>query len=171
MEPLQYDPRTKQQIKDALYVFLYTPLLLKFKTRLDIIIVRNALLGGYSHKSFSYKGVLYSCDSEAPPRKANRLIPQLKEQMDEYLAEINYLNQQEIPFVLGYINRVLNASNELGDYLRLLPPIVHRPVESLIATCPCQAKKLTDEQVAQFQEQSKESIELIKRRMVTNLLI
>ena len=171
MEPLQHDPRTKQLIKDSLYDFLYTPVQRQFKTRLDTIIIRNTLLGGYGHKSFNYKGVHYSCDTGAPPRKWNRLLPQLRDQMDGYLQDLNQLNDTELPFVLGFINQVLNSSNDLGDYLRLFPESVHQPIEKLIATCPCQAKQLSDEQVALLQEQNKKHIELIKKRMVTNLLI
>jgi hypothetical protein len=171
MEPLQHDPRTKQLIKDSLYDFLYTPVQRQFKTRLDTIIIRNTLLGGYGHKSFNYKGVHYSCDNGAPPRKWNRLLPQLRDQMDGYLQDLNQLNDTELPFVLGFINQVLNSSNDLGDYLSLFPESVHQPIQKLIETCPCQAKQLSDEQVALLQEQNKKHIELIKKRMVTNLLI
>jgi hypothetical protein len=171
MEPLQYDPRTKQIIKDSLYDFLYTPVQRHFKIRLDTIILRNSLLGGYGHKSFTYKGVHYSCDNGPPPRKWNRLLPQLKEQMDEYLFDLSQLNEKELPFVLGFINQVLNSSNDLGDYLRLLPESVHQPIKHLIASCPCQTKKLSDKQVELFQEQNKPHIDLIKKRMFTNLLI
>jgi hypothetical protein len=171
MEPLQHNPRIKQLIKDSLYDFLYIPAQRKFKTRLDTIIIRNALLGGYGHKSFNYKGVHYSCDNGAPSRKWNRLLPQLKDQMDEYLRDLNQLNDNELPLVLGFINQVLNSSNALGDYLRLFPESVHQPIQKLIATCPCQSKQLSDEQVARLQEQNKKHIELIKKRMVTNLLI
>jgi hypothetical protein len=171
MEPLQHNPRIKQLIKDSLYDFLYTPAQRKFKTRLDTIIIRNALLGGYGHKSFTYKGVHYSCDSVAPSRNWNRLLPQLRDQMDEYLYDLIELNDNELPLVLSFINQVLNSSNNPGDYLRLFPESVHQPIMKLIASCPYQAKQLSDEQVALLQEQNKKHIELIKKRMVTNLLI
>jgi len=171
MEPLQYDPRTKQQIKDTLYEFLYSPVESQFKTRLDTLIIRNTLLGGYGHKSFHYKGVLYSCDADPNPRKWNRLLSELRPQMDEYLRDVQKLNDQELPYVLGYINRVLNASKFLGDHLKLLPECVHRPLEKIIATCPCQGEELTEEMTAELLQQNKASIELIKQRMVTNLII
>ena len=57
METLQHDPRTKQQIKDMLYAFLYEPVQRQFKTRLDTLINRNTLISGASHHSLPTKGV------------------------------------------------------------------------------------------------------------------
>jgi hypothetical protein len=171
MEQLQYDPRSKQLIKDVLYDFLYDPVIKHFQKRLDVLLVKNTLLGGYSHKSFSYKGVLYSTDIGAPPRKANRLVPQLKKAMDEYLEDLKNVNEREIPFVIGFINQVLNASNNLNDYIRILPDSVHHPLQKMLSKCPCQDKKLNDDLVAQIQQKNKASIDMMKARMVTNLLI
>ena len=171
MEQLQYDPRTKQQIKDALYDFLYTPVQNQFKLRLDTIIIRNTLLAGNGHKSFNYKNEFYNCDTGPMPRVWNRLLPQLRPLMDEYLTEIEHLHQYEVPFVLGYINKVLNASNALGDYLRLLPDCTHRPLEKMISSSSWKATKLDEDTVISIREQNAVSINLIKQRMVTNLLI
>lgn len=171
MEQLQYDPRTKQLIKDTLYDFLYTPVVNQFQRRLDVLIVKNTLLGGYSHKSFNYKGVLYSCDSGSPPRKWNRLLSQLKPQMDEYLQDLNQLNEHELPFVIGFINQVLNASSDIQDYLKLFPESLHQPLNSLIASCPCGRKQLTTDKVAELLSKNSEPINMMKARMVKNLLI
>lgn len=171
MENLQHDPRTKKQIKDTLDGFLYDPVRRQFKQRLDQIIARNSLTGGYSHKSFMYKNVLYNCDSDPLPRKMNRLIPTLHQDMNDYLKDAKHLNEKEMPYVIGYINQVLNASNNLNDYLSLLPEAVHAPVTALIATCPCQAKLLHADAVAMFQEKNQTYINMMKARMVTNLII
>lgn len=170
-ESLQHDPRTKKQIKDTLDGFLYDPVRRQFKQRLDQIIVRNAVTGGYAHKSFMYKNVLYNCDSDPLPRKMNRLVPALQLDMNDYLKDIKHLNEKEVPYVIGYINQVLNASNNLNDYLRLLPEAVHMPLTDLIATCPCQARQLHSDAVAMLQEKNQSSINLMKNRMVTNLII
>jgi hypothetical protein len=171
MEQLQYDPRTKQQIKDALYDFLYTPVQNQFKLRLDTIIIRNTLLAGHGHKSFNYKGEFYSCDNGPLPRVWNRLMPHLRPMMDEYLQELKELNEKELPYVVGYINKVLNASNELGDYLRLLPESTHGPIQKLIETCPCHGKKLSDDEITALRDRNQTPIDMMKARMVTNLLI
>ena len=170
-EQLQHDPRTKQQIKQVLYELLYTPIQKQFEKRLEQITVKNAVLGGYNHKSFMYKSVLYNCDNNVLPRKMNRLVIQLQPAMNEYLKELKQLNEKEMPYVLGYINQVLNSSNELHDYLRLLPPSVHHAIQGLINTYPCRGKKLPDKTVALLQEKNLGSVQLMKNRMVTNLLI
>lgn len=171
METLQHDPTTKKQIKDMLYDFLYAPIQKQFKVRLDTIIIKNTVLLGASHSSFMYKGVLYSIDNSRPPRKMNRLLPQLQPVMDEYLKELTVLNETELPFVIGFINHVLNSSNDLHDYLRVFPSAVHRPIEAIINSCPCRTKKLTDFDVECIQKKNQASIDLMKSRMVMNLII
>ena len=170
-EVLQHDPRTKQQIKDMLYAFLYEPVQRQFKTRLDTLINRNTLISGASHHSFTYKGCFYTNDLTPPPRKMNRLVPQLHADMDAYLADLKQLNDKEVPYVVGFINQVLNASNDLHDYLRVLPKSLHQPIQKLIDSCPYRTKKLTDAEVQEMQSRNQHYIDLVKQRMVTNLLI
>lgn len=170
MEQLQHDPRSKSQIKDALYAFLYDPIQKQFKGRIDTLIVRNAILGGYTHRHFVYKGELYNSEITHPPVKKNRLLAQLRPDVDAYLKDLEALND-ELPYVLGFINQVLNASNDLKDYLRLFPDSIHHPINHLIATCPCRTVQLSEEKIVQLKANNKESINLMKKRLVTNLLI
>lgn len=170
-EPLQHDPRIKQQIKDMLYNTLYAPVQEQFRKRLEALIYRNTVLMGASHKSFVYKGVTYSCDSTPPPRRKTRLHPQLKDEIEEYDRDVKHLNDTELPYVLGFINQVLNSSNDLCDYLRILPESLHDSIRKLIATYPCRAQKLTEDTVHSLQERNEEVIRLIKERMVLNLLL
>jgi len=170
-EVLQHDPRTKLQIKELLYAFLYEPVERRFKQQLHTLIARNTAVSGASHQSFTYKGHLYVNDPQPVPRKLNRLVPQLHADMDAYLADLKQLNDREVPYVMGYINQVLNSSNDLHDYLRLLPNSIHPPIQKLIDSCPCRTKKLSDDEVREMQDKNQQSIDLVKQRMVTNLLI
>jgi hypothetical protein len=52
-----------------------------------------------------------------------------------------------------------------------LPESVHDPVRQLLDSCPCKAKKLTDETVEFLKGKNKSSIDMMKNRMVTNLII
>ena len=133
--------------------------------------MKNTLLCGYSHKSFMYKNTLYNIDTNALPRKMNRLHINLQGPMNDYLKDLKTLNETEVPYVLGYINQVLNSSNDLSDYLRLFPEAVHGPIQHLIAACPCKSKKLPEEVVSVLQDKNTTSINMMKKRMVTNLLI
>lgn len=171
MDTLEHDPRTKQQVKDALYSFLYGPIQKQFKSRIDTLILRNTLLNGYDHRHFVYKGVVYNSDTSPTPTRKNRLNPQLKDQMEEYLADLTELNTEELPYVLGFLNQVLNASTDLSDYKRVLPESVHHPLDQLLATCPCRTTSLSSERVQALMSKNIETINMIKRRLVTNLLI
>lgn len=171
MDTLDHDPRTKQQIKDALYSFLYEPVRRQFKSRIETLIARNTILGGYSHKHFVYKGVIYNSEASLAPHKKTRLLAQLRAPMDEYLVDLDQLNNRELPYVLGFINQVLNASSDLSDYLRVLPESVHYPLNKLLATCPCRTTQLAEDRVEALKLKNQEPINLMKQRLVTNLLI
>lgn len=166
---LQHDPRTKQLIKDALYHHLYGPALKQFSARIEEIVQRNALMLASNYRVFIYKGVMYG--SGAVPRKVDRLAPQLLGVMEAYLNDLKQLNGVEMPYVLGYINQVLNSSNELHDYLLLLPQSMHPPIQELIATCPCKGVKLDIHTVNRLKEANCVPIGLMKNRLFTNLLI
>ena len=171
MDRLEHDAQTKQKIKDMLYQFLYEPVQQQFKTRLDTLIVRNAVMAGYGHKHFSYRGEVYNADSTVPPTKKNRLLAALRPEMDSYLADLEQLNIAELPYVLGFLNQVLNSSCDFGDYFRLLPEQLHEPLRNFQASCPCRTSKLTPERIAQIQLTSENPVRLIKERLVRNLLI
>lgn len=171
MEPLQHDPRTKLQIKEALYEFLYGPVQKRYQEQLRQIIMQNTLLIKGSHASFIYKNVYYSEESTPSPRKMNRLHPSLIPAMEDYLEEVLHLNSQEMPHVIGFITQVLNASNDFEDYLKAFPSVLHPPLEKLIASCPYHNRKLTDKEIEKLQAKNTKQIDLIKQRLVTNLII
>lgn len=170
MEPIEHDPRTKQQIKDMLYEFLYAPVTRHFRSRIETLIDRNTMMGGYTHKHFIYKGVVYNSDVTQPPMRKNRLVAQLRDPMEEYLADADEINNKDLPFIIGFITQVLNSSNNLSDYLRVLPEALHSPIQALQATCPCRSTSLMEEKVEQLKANNAHAINLIKKRLVTNLL-
>lgn len=170
MSQLQHDPRTKSMIKDALYEYLYTPVQKTFQVRLATIIDRNCFINGYGHPSFTYKGEYYTSTSSPKPRRSNMLHASLYPAMDAYLADKHRLNTEEIPYVLGYINTVLNATNNLPDYLHLLPDSVHAPVYKLLTTCPCNTRDLSDDAIELLRQKNENAIHLMKQRLVMNLI-
>lgn len=171
MDPLEHDPKIKQQIKTALYEFVYGPVNRSFKKRIEAMVLRNTALGGFGHKHFVYKGVLYNADSTPPSMRRNRLVVQLRPEMDELLIEMVDLNQRELPYVLGFMNQVLNSSNSLKDYLQVLPESIHPPIHQLMATCPCRVGVLSPEKVERLKTTNATSVDLVKQRLITNLLI
>jgi hypothetical protein len=171
MDTLEYDPKTKQNIKNALYEYLYGPVKKQLESTVESIVIRNTLMGGYDHRHFVYKGVLYNCEATMPPLRKNRLLPALRDSMEEYLRELDTLNNKELPFVLNFLSQVLNSSSDIGDYMKVLPESIHPPLNSLMATCPCRGNSLDPERAAQMVKKNEEIIHMIKRRLVTNLLI
>lgn len=171
MESLEHDPKAKVQIKDALHAFLYGPVTKQFKDRIESLINRNTVIGGYSHKHFIYKGIVYSADVTPPPMKKNRLVAQLRGEMDEYLRDLEHINNKELPYVMGFITQVLNSSHSLVDYLKVLPESVHAPIHQLLATCPCRMGTLSPETACSMQAKNAAIIDMMKQRLVTNLLI
>jgi hypothetical protein len=171
MTPLNYEPTAKHQIKDAITRFLYDPVHRHFQQRMDALIMRNTSLGGYSHKSFVYKGVNYSLETGPLPLRKNRLMPQLKGEMESYLADVDRINTKELPFVVGFINQVLNTSPSLVDYMAVLPDVVHSPLQRLAETCPCRMGVLDPERIEAMKAKNQQAIDLIKQRLVLNLII
>lgn len=171
IETLQHDPRTKQNIKEMLYLFLYGKVQKQFEQQLAQIIRQNTLMNKYTHDSFLYRGEYYSNEKSPPPRKMNRLDASLIGAMDAYIQETRKLNQQEIPKVVGYITQVLNSSNDLQDYLKIFPAVLHPPLEKLIKTCPFRNQTLTEAQVQQIQASTDTVVTLVKQRMITNMII
>lgn len=166
-----YDPKTKQHLKDQLYKLIYDPVELHFKKRLEEIIRKNTHITRARHNSFSYKGVLYTDSNDPPPLKQNRLDPLLKPEMDKYLKEVMELNNEELPFVLGFVTQVLNASKSLQDYLALLPEHLHTTVLEVIKNCPCKECFLTQQQIELIKDKNSYGVSLLKQRLVRNLLI
>ena len=171
MEPTHHDPRIKQTIKGVIYDQLYLPVQKRMTARLESLVQRNTLLGGFTHPSFYYKGTVYRIDDSPLPGLRNKLIKQLYPEMEEYLLDVKELNEKELPYVLGYVNRVLNATHRLSDYLKLLPESLHPSIQQLISTCPGNACELPEEKIKDILEKNQESIQLMKSRMVLNLLL
>ena len=168
---LQYDPKTKMQVKELLYQALYAPVDRHFKKRINALITKNSSLVVSPHRSFVYRGELYSLETSKPPAKFNRLVPELRPEMETYLKDIKTLNDHELPYVLNYFNQVLNSSDSLEDYLCTIPTYLHTPLKKLIATCPCRARTSTEAQIAELNTKNAQSLSLMGQRMARNLIL
>lgn len=171
-DSIAYDPRTKKRIKDALYEFLYGPVQIQMDKTLKGLIIKNSLIFRNGQTVFTYKGETYTyTPGEKYPRPMNRLDKSLHNEMDVYLDELTRLNTEEIPYVVNYIKQVLNSSDSFADYYRLLPDSVHHPIKELEKGCPCRSVTLTPDMAAVIQQKNTKPIELMRNRMVYNLLL
>lgn len=171
MNTLSHHPVTKQQVKDLLVSHLYGAAQDQFKRRLEAIIRKNSQVLSSKHLSFVYGRQIYACEDQKLPKMINTLIPELCGDMDEYLKDLRDVSEREIPSVLDFISQVLNASSNLHDYLRVLPSCVHAPIQRLIDACPCRTKTLKDTEVQELAMCNAKATEMLKRRLVANLLI
>ena len=171
-EELIYDPKTKQIIKDKLFNFLYDPVNRNFDKRLKTIIVKNSQLHRNDQYWLSYKGINYAVNKESPmPRPMNRLKAELRPIMDDYIADQAYINEKELPYIIGFINQALNSSNSIQDYFQIFPQSIHKPLKTLIESCGCRKQYLEHDSVEAIKQRNLIPIELMKKRMVLNLLI
>lgn len=171
-EELVYDPRTKQLIKDRIYSHLYAPVKRDYEQRLESIILKNSQYHGNGQRWMSFRGTDYSLKEAGPqPLPTNRCHPELKGVMQEYVDELSQLINEEVPYVLGFITHTLNTSNSPQDYLRVFPQSVHQPIQSLVDTYGYQHEHLSDEKVDELIRKHEKTIEMVKKRMVLNLLL
>lgn len=171
MYKIEHYSSTMYQIKDVIYEFLYDPVRKQFKQRIDALILRNTLKGGYSHRHFTYRGSIYNSDVTPPPINKNHLHPSMQQQMDDYLADLNDINKQKLPAVLGFINQILNLTGDLNDYVRISPESTHYPLIRLASSCPWRTQHLDERRVQSLISENKKQIGMIRRRLASNLLI
>lgn len=167
---IHHDPTVKRILMDAIYGFIYEPVKKAMKRKLDAIIIKNSVICGNGQESFNYKGVTYQTQEGVLPRPVNRLHKSLHPNMDAYLEELQQFNEFELPYVTGFIRQVLNASDALQDYLLVFPKSIHKPIQGVIDSCPYRTNKLTSDDIAKLQEKNQIPIDLMKQRMVMNLI-
>jgi len=171
-QEMVYDPKTKQMVKDELYSYLYGPVQEHYQKRLETIIKKNSQRHGNQQKRLLFKTEVYELKDPGPvERPINPIHPELKPVMQEYVDDLTKLTKQELPYVLGFINQTLNASNSIKDYFKVFPESVHAPIQKLVDQCACKTEHLKPESVDKIKARNRIPIDLMKQRMVMNLLL
>lgn len=172
MTALAYDPKTKLRIRDAIYDHLYGPAEAKFQQILKDLIHRNTAIYRNTQPCFKYKGEVYTLEpGKMIPRPTNWLDQSLYGEMEAYLSDRKEMQDDELPYVMGYLNKVLNASDSFQDYYKLFPEAIHPVLRKLEASCPCRNDLLDDKTIEKIRNSNVIAIRRIKRRMTLNLLI
>jgi len=171
-EELVYDPKTKMLIKDTLYEYLYTPVEEHFQKRLDALIQKNAQLYSNTQRRMLFGEDTYEASNAgAYVTPVNFTHPEIKPMMKDFVADRTKLNTKELPYVMGFINQVLNSSNSLKDYFKVFPESVHEPIQELVDKCSCRNETLNEQAIERLKQQNEIPIDLMKTRMVKNLLL
>ena len=169
-DEITHDPRTKQKVFTRITEFIYKPVKESFDARLNEIVLANAKILSNGQAAFRYKGTPYYIKLPLPKPLCD-LHESLHEKLENLLTDIEEVTEGEIPKVNSYLKDVLNYSSNFPDYLKLLPETVHAPIKDMIAECPCHTSGLNSDVVESIQNRNTLPIELMKRRMVRNLLL
>lgn len=169
---MNYDARTKKAIKDALYEAIYQPVNDRYQKQLDEIIHKNSAKCNNLQEFVKHKGEVYSSSSapHIPPKPVNRVHPDLLCAMEEWQRQVDDLNTHELPYVLGYLNQVLNTSRAFNDYYKLLPHALHRILDKLKEDCPCSTDALSPEEIQELTNKNTVALDRIKQRFLLNYL-
>lgn len=169
---LSYDPSTKKKVLTALLDHLYEPSFKSLNKRLHDIIYKNSSIKQNAQQAFTYKGNYYQIDEMKPlPRPLNQLDKSLYPEMQKYLVELDSIQVYEHPYVNNYLTQILNTSDNFPDYYRLLPESLHSVLDTLREQCPCRRRSLSDKRITEIQRKNVLPVELMKKRMVHNLLL
>lgn len=165
------DPRRlKKQMADWLLAILYNPYFTRQQNTLDSLINRNMRLQESPYQCFTYKGEYYG-PLYSKPILRPKLHPELHPEMVAFVEERSRVNVEEMPYITNYITKVLNSSDSYNDWLKLLPDCMKAPVYELLASEQSQPDQLTNECVAQILAEHDVSIQKMKQRMATNLIL
>lgn len=171
MEPeIRLDLRNKPVIREEILHFLYASIQTRLQQRLLDIIDKNCVLQSSIYASFTFKGVDYNPFKQALPRPRNRLHPNLQPAMQLYLDEVKAMNGLERAYISGFLDQVLTIANHPADLLLLLPESIHASVQQYTVGFGKNDSKISPEIVSQLHTKNATAIDLLKQRMVLNLI-
>lgn len=164
------DPRAKITIREAILTYLYAPTVLQRTRRLEELAIKNALVGGFSHKSFVYRGEVYNADTTHPPLRRIQLLPEFRPLIDEWLADKAEIEAHEEPMISGMLSRILTSCFDARDVVKILPDTFAQPVrEHMMALVS--DKRLSSDKIEALRAENEHPIQLMRERMVLNLLL
>lgn len=168
----EYSPKMKREIRDHLYHYLYDPVDRAMQRKIKNLVIQNSKLKNSAAQSFRFRGEVYRMDPDS--RTIGHIPPldsSLHAEMRDYLKSLETLNFHEIPYVLGFINQALNASDDLQDYRRILPENLHPPLDNIISKCLCRQARLPEEAVEEIRAKNEEAARLLRQRLARNLVM
>lgn len=164
------NPHLKQDILSMISEHIYSGPYQRLNKRLEEIITKNTAMIGSGDLVLSYKGECYSCQGvRRTELKTNRLLPALRSYMDEWIADHSKLIEEN-RLVNTFLASVLNTSNNVSDYLRILPDCIHPALQPYARHSNVQPP-LTEEQVEAIKAKNQKAVDLIKQRLLLNLIV
>jgi len=162
------DPTKKYNVRLMLEEFIYKPAETKLEKKLNAIMNSHSIDDPHRSMAFMFKGQVYAPKDYRSPGKITLLSRRLYPNMEEWLKETNKL-QEEKTKASNYLTCILNEAENLADLQALLPECLHLGLGSIGSNS--RSSLLTSEHIETVNHQHTDSIQMIKERLVLNLLI
>lgn len=166
---ISQDPRLKITVKNTVLAAIYTPYHTRRRKLFEGIMLRNMTLVQTPYECFRFRGKVYGKEY-AGNFVRPKLHPDLTIEMDELTREHDKVMKTEQPLVGGFITAMLNASDSLHDWVRILPPALHSALTLVNPTGTSPPMKLSDQEVVTFLAKHNDSLQKLKQRLATNLI-
>ena len=161
----------KLKVRDALLDFIYGPVLKRNELRLKELIDENDALVGVQYYGFVYRNKFHTQSRYAkPPQNIPRLFSSLHARMDEILDEERFIEREERPLIVGYLQKWLNSTDDAEVLFQRLPTALRAPFQNVLDT---EGLTLTDvdmDDAAQELGIGERSLDALKIRLMTNII-
>lgn len=166
-------PRAKTNLQTAMMSFIFDPFMKYWNRKVDKIIEKHVMLCASTQQGFNYKGEDFTGSAKRllhPP--IQRLHKSLAIDMDALLRERETVSLYEEPLVKSVLCALMNLSNNPWDYFQLLPEELHPVWERYKTQLPTgYESEITEAIVSAFQTKYEAAFDVIRIRMVTNLIL
>lgn len=166
-------PRAKTNLQTAMMQFIFDPFMKYWNRKVDKIIEKHVLLCSSTQYGFSYKGEDFTGSNKRllhPP--IQRLDRSLYSDMDALLREREVIILYEQPLVNSVLCALMNLSNNPWDYFQILPKELHPAWEHFKTNMPTSYEsEVTDSSISAFQTKHEAAFDVVRIRMVTNLIL
>lgn len=161
----------KGVVMQLLESVIYTPLETQSQKELEEIAIAHSTAKNQQITYFDYKGERYQFNFIKGQRcLLSTLLAPLQPRMDVWLKHKKEVLDTEKVYVMGLFRKVLNSSESIQDYKRLLPECTHAVLNEARVTYYDLPPTLSDEFVKQFWIENEASITQLKTRMMFNIL-
>lgn len=164
--------RTKDYIQARIETALFNRVECVLRDVLEDIHVEQKNLVKSSFTMFRFRGRRHTWKMLWDTDNVPDLHPSLHERMQKFLDDNKNIEEYEKPCVNGLLRAMFTHSDFLADYQDILPESLHdcfEGYESLFDAT--NTKQFTPEALAEFKERNAAYIQLMRNRMLMNILL
>lgn len=158
--------KIKVMIQQELLDLLFSKELSHTKEFIEHILQRNIKLLGFTHYSFVYRKEPYGEVNTKP----ERLHPSLHTEMDQLLLSVEEAFRIERPYATHAITSFFNKTASYSDAIIYFPEPFHSILFKYVPAMPVE-RKLTDEELCALAIKNAKYLDVIRVRLMTNLII